>query len=236
MQIQKYTKDYDMVSLELNMKKEEVESYFRNYYINKTLPIRNLTNLEIGMVKYYKEIRLYSDSDIRAVCANLNVDYGEYIENPWLIPKALTRIPEEEYQIAMKYAPLILEPYLNYGNYRAPRLTPLSMEEIAMLLSNIAIGVSILPEDKINSYTAMSAMDRLLAMYDSLPKKNNSAVSEKVKELTPAQLEEVINRVTSKTNPLPEPIKKAISSPKTTSASKKKNTTKKGIKTNATEG
>ena len=194
--------DPDIISAELGIPKNDILSYFKNYYINRTLPIRNLTMNEINLVKQYKEIMYYSEHDMKGMCQQFNVDFNEYIKDRWLVPKAYINMPDREYYVAKKYYRLLLEPYFNYDNHRAPMLRPLSMEEVIMLLSNLAVGISIIPGDKITSFISLTAMDRLVGLYDTLPKENNEEANDRIRELSPEQLVAVIDEVTKPKRPV----------------------------------
>lgn len=188
----------ESVSIDLSIPKKDVETYFRNYYINKTRPIRNLTANEINLVKHYEETRFFSERDIRSFCSDNKIPFEEYVADNWIVPKNMINMPDNEYRIARKYTRYLLEPYLFYKNSTAPRLSLLSKEEIGLLLSNIAVGVSILPGEKINTKTSMDAMDRLLVLYDSLPKNDSASaeVNKKLRKLNPKQLEMAIKKIT----------------------------------------
>jgi len=186
-----------IMAKELRLSEQEIESYYRNYYINRTLPIRDLTPNEIKLVRFYNEIKLASKTEVLALCSKQGITENMYMKDMWLLPKAIIQMPDEEYRVAMRYASVLLEPYINYNNYRAPRLIALTKEEIAMLLSNIAVGITILPEDQITTRISMEAMDRLLVLYETLPKDTNNKSSALVKNLSPDQLERLINLVTA---------------------------------------
>lgn len=206
---------YPVVAHELNIPLENVESYFRNYYINRTLPIRDLTAKEMSLVKYYEEIKFYGKTDLLALCAQFKLTWEQYQEDAWIIPKHLAGMTDDEYNIAKKYSSVILEPYLNYKQFKAPRFKPLSKEEIAMLLSNIAVGVSIIPDDQITVRVSMEAMDRLISLYETLPKNHgdNPVAAENLKKLSPKQLEIILYGAT-KNIEKKDPIKKLIKAPR----------------------
>ena len=196
--IQQNVVSTNIMAKELGISESEVESYYRNYYINRTLPIRDLTPNEMKLVKWYNEIKFANRSEQLDLCAKYHIAPVDFMADMWILPKALMQMPDDEYSIAMRYASLLLEPYINYGNYKAPRLTPLTKEEIAMLLSNIAVGITILPDDQITTRISMEAMDRLLVLYDTLgPNKDADKANEKLKNLSPAQLEQLINQITA---------------------------------------
>lgn len=192
----------NVISSELNIPKENVDSYFRNYYINKTFPIRDLKPVEIALVKTYKEIMFHSEHDLRGMCIKHGVIYDDYLKDRWLLPAKYVGMTKEEYYIIKKYYAVVIEPFLKYENEIAPRLTPVSKEEIVMLLSNIAVGISIIPKEKINTFTSMMAMDKLVALYDTLPIETNVESDRKIKELSPKELEAIIDQVTKPKKPI----------------------------------
>lgn len=209
----------NIMAKELGMTETEIESYYRNYYINRTLPIRDLTPNEMKLVKWYNEIKFANRTEQLALCAKHGINTVDFMNDIWLLPKALMQMPDEEYAVAMRYAGLLLEPYINYGNYRAPRLTPLTKEEIAMLLSNIAVGITILPDDQITTRISMEAMDRLLVLYENLPRETSGKMTEQLKNLSPKQLEQLINHVTGAIPtkdlpPVPKDLKTSIKKPR----------------------
>lgn len=203
MEITEVTKEKAVIiARDLGISESDVQSYFRNYYINRTLPIRNLTLAEISLVKQYKEISLHSENDMRGMCLMLNIEYESFLADRWIVPKEYIRMSDKEYYIAKRYFKILLEPYYLYENHMAPRLNPLSKEEVTILLSNIAVGISIIPNDNITSYTSMMAMDRLVNMYDTMPKEVDHEANQKIKELSPAQLEAIINSVAKTEKPI----------------------------------
>lgn len=186
------------ISKDLEIDIADVESYFRNYYINRFFPIRDITPEELSLIKYYDELRYAGANEIIAMCAKYGLDYNTYLTDRWLLPKAIIGMKDETYTLLKKYPSLILEPCLNYKNYRSPRLQLLSKEEIAMLLSNIATGTSIIPGDQITVRTSMEAMDRLLDMYDSVGKNRGSDVPPELKQLSPKELIQLIETIKTK--------------------------------------
>lgn len=186
---------YPQIAQELEIDLADVNSYFRNYYINRFFPIRDLRPEELSMVKYYEELKYASATETMTLCNKYGINYATYLADRWLVPKAMVMMPDDEYLILKRYARLILEPFLNYKNMRAPRFRLLSKEEIAMLLSNIATGTSILPGEQISVRTSMEAMDRLLEMYATAYKTGESEIPGELKELSPAELVKLIELV-----------------------------------------
>lgn len=218
-----------IMSQDLKISEPEIEAYYRNYYINRTLPIRDLTPDEIKLVRYYNEVKFYAKDEIVGLCTQYELTYEDYLSDMWILPKEIIKMPDAEYMIAKKYASILLEPYVNYGNYRAPRLTPLTKEEIAMLLSNIAVGITILPEDQITTRISMEAMDRLLNLYEALPKEAmDKTTNDLLKNLSPKKLEALINQLTAeievKKVVVPKDLKTNIKKPR---EKKQKNNLKK---------
>ena len=209
----------NIMAKELGITEIEVESYYRNYYINRTLPIRDLTPNEMKLVKWYNEIKFANKSEQLGLCAKYKITETEFMADMWLLPKVLMNMSDEEYSVAMRYAGILLEPYINYGNFRAPRLTPLTKEEIAMLLSNIAVGITILPDDQITTRISMEAMDRLLELYEVMPKNTNDKATTHLRELSPKQLEALINQVSAEVKTenvavVPKDLKTTIKKPR----------------------
>lgn len=228
MELLQNTISTSIMAQELKMEEAEIEAYYRNYYIHRTLPIRNLTPNEIQLVRYYKDIRFAAKPEIVEMCVSCGMTYDEYITDMWVLPKTLIRMPDEEYRIAMRYASVLLEPYVNYDNYKGPRLTPLNKEEIAMLLSNIAVGITILPEDQITSRVSMEAMDRLLKLYEDMPRDTDGKVNQTLRKLDTKKLELLVKYLTGTVdiNPkllIPTDLPKTVTKPKGTPKKKPKN-------------
>lgn len=187
-----------IIANNLDLTEASVESYFKNYNINRFFPVRDLTPQEIALVKYYDELKYTSQNEIMTLCNKYNIDYTDYIQDRWLLPKAIINMSDKEYELAMTYSKILLEPFVNYKNHRAPKLDFLTREEIAMLLSNIATGQTLIPGDQVTIRSSMEAMDRLLNMYDSIPKNSDSDMDEELKNLSPEELVELINAIKKK--------------------------------------
>ena len=187
-----------IIANSLDLTEASVESYFKNYNINRFFPVRDLTPQEIALVKYYDELKYTSQNEIMTLCNKYNIDYTDYIQDRWILPKAIINMPDKEYELAMTYSKILLEPYVNYKNHRAPKLEFLTREEIAMLLSNIATGQTLIPGDQVTIRSSMEAMDRLLNMYDSIPKNNDSDMDEELKNLSPEELVELLTTIKKK--------------------------------------
>ena len=187
-----------IIANSLDLTEASVESYFKNYNINRFFPVRDLTPQEIALVKYYDELKYTSQNEIMTLCNKYNIDYTEYIQNRWILPKAIINMSDKEYELAMTYSKILLEPFVNYKNYRAPKLDFLTREEIAMLLSNIATGQTLISGDQVTIRSSMEAMDRLLNMYDSIPRNSDSDMDEELKNLSPEELVELINAIKKK--------------------------------------
>jgi hypothetical protein len=187
-----------IIANSLDLTEASVESYFKNYNINRFFPVRDLTPQEIALVKYYDELKYTSQNEIMTLCNKYNIDYTDYIQDRWILPKAIINMPDKEYELAMTYSKILLEPYVNYKNHRAPKLEFLTREEIAMLLSNIATGQTLIPGDQVTIRSSMEAMDRLLNMYDSIPKNSDSDMDEELKNLSPEELVELLTTIKKK--------------------------------------
>jgi hypothetical protein len=187
-----------IIANSLDLTEASVESYFKNYNINRFFPVRDLTPQEIALVKYYDELKYTSQNEIMTLCNKYNIDYTDYIQDRWILPKAIINMPDKEYELTMTYSKILLEPYVNYKNHRAPKLEFLTREEIAMLLSNIATGQTLIPGDQVTIRSSMEAMDRLLNMYDSIPKNNDSDMDEELKNLSPEELVELLTTIKKK--------------------------------------
>lgn len=180
------------IAEELEIAIEEVDSYFKNYYINRFFPIRDLTPIELALAKYYEELRYTTANELMSMCVKHNVAYMTYLTDRWLLPKAILFMEDKHYFLLKKYMRIILEPYLHYKNFRAPRLQLLTKDEIAMLLSNIATGTSIIPGDQVTIRTSMEAMDRLVDLYDAVNENRSAVDRDELKPLSAAKLVQLI--------------------------------------------
>lgn len=176
------------IAIELQLPVEDVDNYFQYYYINRFFPIRDILPIEMALVNEYNELKYASPTEVMQMCQNHGVKFQKYVTDRWLLPKAVVHMRDEHYDLLMNYTKIILEPYLNYGNSKAPRLSLLTKEEIALLLSNIATGQSIIPGDTVTIRTSMEAMDRLYGMYDDISKRRSAAGQEDLKEYSPKEL------------------------------------------------
>ena len=91
-----------IIANSLDLTEASVESYFKNYNINRFFPVRDLTPQEIALVKYYDELKYTSQNEIMTLCNKYNIDYTEYIQNRWILPKAIINMSDKEYELAMK--------------------------------------------------------------------------------------------------------------------------------------
>jgi topoisomerase IA-like protein len=69
----------------------------------------------------------------------------------------------------IKWYPYLLEPFVMYGNSTAPLLRPLTKPELFIIISNIAIGNSMIPGQKVEIKDQMNAVQKLIDAYALIP-------------------------------------------------------------------
>lgn len=192
------TIDYTTMSSELQLPIEHIRVYFSNYALYKNFPIRTLTFEEENLVKAIKQIKLMTDAQLRNLIEEYEIDLTEISKDNLLIERKVARYEDEErYIITRKYQHFILEPAVLYGNVEAPLTKPLTLNEIVVLMSNMAIGLS-KNNEAIDPKVRLSALSKIADIYATskiLENSNQSIDEEVIEDMSPAQLNELIKMI-----------------------------------------
>lgn len=192
--------NYEDASRDLNLNLDHVRSYFMNYDLYKTYPIRDLTFEEEKLVKAISQVKIMSDSQLTHIINEYNIKIEDMVHDPLLIERKIARYDDEvAYSITRKYQHFILEPAVLYGNIEAPLTRPLSMDEILISLSNIGVGKSRKGEP-IDARTRISALTKVADIYIStkILTQKSGGIDDNVKEdLSPEELTNLIDFIKS---------------------------------------
>lgn len=173
-------KNYVTIGRDLALSTDHVRLYFEYYDIFKTNPIRDLNSREIYFVQLMKEVKYYPATILEAKLRDYGISNEEYLTNPSILLKHLANLTEHEYTTLAKYYNYLIEPAINYGNVRAPILRPINHSDMILILSNIAAGISTVSNEQITANTKVSAISKLLDIYEN----HKDSVKDKSKEIT----------------------------------------------------
>jgi hypothetical protein len=215
---------YEEVSKDLNLPIDHVKQYFFNYAIYKNFPIRDLTFEEDNLVKAIQQVKIMSDAQLKYAIQEHSIDLNDLSKDQLLIERKISRYDNEErYAITRKYQKFILEPAVLYGNNEAPLTKPLTMNDVMLLLSHIAMGVSKKNED-IDSRTRIAALSKIADIYATskmLSNQNQAIDANDLVNLSPTELTKIIDFIkTNQSIPIQEE-KKVEDQPKKTQNKKK---------------
>lgn len=191
--------NHEEVSRDLDLPITHVKAYFDNYALYKSFPIRTLTFDEENLAKAIKSVSIMTNVQIKSIIDDKNINIADLKKDPLLVERSIANyVDEERYNITVKYLKFILEPAVLYGNFEAPLTKPLSMEEVVVLLSNMAVGIS-KTSHLIDPRVQLSALSKIADIYSTtriLNETNKSTLDEdRLNQLTPAQLNEIVTMV-----------------------------------------
>lgn len=197
---------YDEMARELGISLEHVSIYFDNYHIYKTFPVRTLTFEEESFVKTIQELKVASDYQLKSLINENRIDMSRTLDDSLHVERIVSRYNDEErYAMTRKYQKYILEPAILHGNFTTPLTVPLSMQEIATLISNMALGI-VSDGGEVDNKTRLSALSKLADMYatDRLITNQEKTIDPLIFDnMTPDQLSKIINAVEKETKKIP---------------------------------
>lgn len=190
--------NYEEVSFDLNLPLKHVKEYFLNYDLYKKYPIRDLTFEEEQLVRAIKDVKIMTDLQLKTIIEDNNIDVKDLEMDQLLIEKKLARYDDQnKYLLTRKYQHFILEPAVLFNNFSAPITKPLDMNDVMVLLSNIALGLSNQQEDT-DSKIKISALSKIADIYTSakmIEISSKSIEPEDLIDLSPKQLSKIIDFV-----------------------------------------
>lgn len=190
--------DINEVSIDLNLPLGHVKEYFSNYELYKKYPIRDLTFEEEQLVRAIKDVKVMTDHQLKAIIEENNIDLKELENDQLLIERKLARYEDnDKYSLTRKYQHFILEPAVLYNNFSAPVTKPLDMNDVMVLLSNIALGLSNQQEET-DSKVKITALSKIADIYTSakmLDTASKTITAEDLADLSPKQLSKIIDFV-----------------------------------------
>lgn len=65
-------------SKDLDLDSKLVEAYYHNFYINRTSPIRDLTQREIAFAKFESQFKYYAETDLMTLCLQYDLEYKDF--------------------------------------------------------------------------------------------------------------------------------------------------------------
>lgn len=160
----------DEIASDLQINREEVEVYFNYYEINNRFPIRTLTSKETDFARAIYNIKVMSKLEILDHLARYNILEEDFHNDPLCLARAIAGLKiDDDYYLMIKWYPYLLEPFVMYGNSTAPLLRPLTKPELFIIISNIAIGNSMIPGQKVEIKDQMNAVQKLIDAYSLVP-------------------------------------------------------------------
>lgn len=190
--------NYEEVSFDLNLPLKHVKEYFLNYDLYKKYPIRDLTFEEEQLVRAIKDVKIMTDLQLKTIIEDNNIDVKDLEMDQLLIEKKLARYDDQnKYLLTRKYQHFILEPAVLFNNFSAPITKPLDMNDVMVLLSNIALGLSNQQEDT-DPKIKISALSKIADIYTSakmIEISSKSIEPEDLIDLSPKQLSKIIDFV-----------------------------------------
>lgn len=190
--------DINEVSADLNLPLGHVKEYFSNYELYKKFPIRDLTFEEEQLVRAIKDVKVMTDHQLKAIIEENNINITELESDQLLIERKLARYENnDKYILTRKYQHFILEPAVLHNNFSAPVTKPLDMNDVMVLLSNIALGLSNQQEET-DSKVKITALSKIADIYTSakmLDTTTKTITAEDLAELSPKQLSKIIDFV-----------------------------------------
>lgn len=205
----------DLVSKELNISIDHVKNYISNYDIYKKYPIRDLTFQEQEFIRAIRKVKTMSDNEIMSLLEKFQIKVSDLHGDQLYLEKKISNFNDEsQYAITRKYQHFILEPAILYNNFEAPITRAFDMENIVVLLSNIAMGITSQghPLDPKVQIAALSKIADIYTTSKVLTMNTEDAItSEDLNDLSPKELTKLINHV--KTNKKSEEPEKVVSNP-----------------------
>lgn len=205
----------DLVSKELNISIDHVKNYISNYDIYKKYPIRDLTFQEQEFIRAIRKVKTMSDNEIMSLLEKFQIKVSDLHSDQLYLEKKISNFNDEsQYAITRKYQHFILEPAILYSNFEAPITRAFDMENIVVLLSNIAMGITTQghPLDPKVQIAALSKIADIYTTSKVLTMNTEDAItSEDLNDLSPKELTKLINHV--KTNKKSEEPEKVVSNP-----------------------
>lgn len=190
--------NYEEVSFDLNLPLKHVKEYFLNYDLYKKYPIRDLTFEEEQLVRAIKDVKIMTDLQLKTIIEDNNIDVKDLEMDQLLIEKKLARYDDQnKYLLTRKYQHFILEPAVLFNNFSAPITKPLDMNDVMVLLSNIALGLSN-QQDDTDPKIKISALSKIADIYTSakmIEISSKSIEPEDLIDLSPKQLSKIIDFV-----------------------------------------
>lgn len=194
--------EYIEIANDLNIPLEHVEIYFDNYHIFKAYPIRTLTFEEENLINTINQVKTMTDHQLKQLIQENRINTMNTVTDPLHVERMISRFYDEDrYSLVRKYQKYILEPAMLYGNFTAPLTKPLSMQEIAIHISNMAMGITKDGND-LDPKTRLSALSKLADMYatDRLISNQEKTIDPTLfDDVSPDQLTLIIDNVMKKT-------------------------------------
>jgi hypothetical protein len=192
---------HDEMAKDLNLPIEHISQYFSNYTLYKNFPIRDLTFEEENLVKAIQQVKIMTDAQLKYAIQEYSIDLNLLKDDQLLIERKISKYDNEErYLITRKYQKFILEPAVLYGNTEAPLTKSLSMNDVMLLLSHIAMGVS-KNKEEIDARTRIAALSKIADIYATskmLQNQSQDIDPTMLTNLSPTELTKIIDFI--KTN------------------------------------
>lgn len=220
------------ISLDLNISQQQVDVYFEYYSLNKRFPIRNLSMKEKLFAQYIYDLQVADNKTILEMRSRYDVSPEEYKNDAMSLPMKMAGLEKnQDYEKLIKWNVYLLEPFILYGNSQAPELKPLSKMELFLVISNIAMGKSIIPGQNVEIKDQLVAIQKLIDAYELIPADKEKVIEEDdFAEMSIAELKAGIKLLTNRELQESANLKKNTSKVpvprKTTKTKVKKNETK----------
>ena len=157
--------NYETVAKELNMTKLEVETYFHYYHLYKMHPIRDLTHKEIQFAKLSRILKSTPEYLVLEELKKYDLTYSDFRTNPATLLQRQVDMTNAEIKVVEKYYKYLIEPYVKNNLDKAPVLKPLTKDDLIIIITNIAAGISSNADEVISAKTKLDAAIKLFDIY-----------------------------------------------------------------------
>lgn len=155
--------EFEQIASDLKIDKASVELYFSEYDLLKRYPIRDLTFTELSFAKALERLQTKTNGQIQIMLSDFGISLNDYKADMAVLPKAMAHFDnEQDYLIMTKYQDILLQPYLLYGNQTASMLSVITKQGLALLLTNLAVGVPMNPNEQISAGDRLSATQKII--------------------------------------------------------------------------
>lgn len=181
---------YEEAAAELGVDIRHARLYFQYYHIYKTSPIRDLSFKEHELVSLIKDIKYLPDNMVIMQLRKYDMTLTDFNQNPAELMRRRGGLSDTEIDLINKYYKILIEPALLYGNTKAPLLRPLTSDDLIVLLSNMALGISPIKDEQIGAQSRLGAVSKLIDVYkiNSFEPTNEDEIEMELDELSPEEL------------------------------------------------